>query len=232
MKTDWGQPEGPLDLNFVKSRYDWELERKEKLTASLTLPVGILTALGGLMAVMARSFSYTTPSWTGAFLFLMSLTVAAFVVCLVFLAMGWHHQDYEYLPLVGTLDLARAEFEAYYDGEPALAVEEFVAKLRRAVIDAADTNTTCNDRRSKYLYKARRSLLALLMLTATVSVPYVVDQARSRMSSNVKTTSQQSQGKPTANPQRPAPQFPPNRIIREGQDPIEKRPLNIPARRS
>ena len=49
--------EQPLDLAFLKDRYDYELDRKDKLTASLTLPVGILTGLGGLLAVMFRSFT-------------------------------------------------------------------------------------------------------------------------------------------------------------------------------
>jgi hypothetical protein len=30
----------PLSIAFLKDRYDFELDRKDKLTASLTLPVG------------------------------------------------------------------------------------------------------------------------------------------------------------------------------------------------
>lgn len=44
-----------MRFDFVKNRYDYELQRKEQLTAALTLPVGVLSGLGGLIALMARS---------------------------------------------------------------------------------------------------------------------------------------------------------------------------------
>lgn len=47
----------PLDFEFLKDRYDFELERKNKLTGDLALPVGVLSGLGGLVATMARSFT-------------------------------------------------------------------------------------------------------------------------------------------------------------------------------
>jgi hypothetical protein len=34
----------PLSVDFLKDRYDFELERKEKLTDALTLPIGVLSA--------------------------------------------------------------------------------------------------------------------------------------------------------------------------------------------
>jgi hypothetical protein len=48
----------PLDFDFIKDRYDFELDRKDKLTASLTLPAAVLSALGSAMAFMTGRFSY------------------------------------------------------------------------------------------------------------------------------------------------------------------------------
>ena len=42
-----------FDFDFLKDRYDYELKRKDQITAALTLPVGILIALGAAMATMA-----------------------------------------------------------------------------------------------------------------------------------------------------------------------------------
>ncbi len=39
-----------VDFKFVKGQYDFELDRKERITAALTVPVGVLTGLGGLLA--------------------------------------------------------------------------------------------------------------------------------------------------------------------------------------
>ena len=40
-------------FDFLKDRYDYELQRREQLTAALTLPFGVLTVLGGAMVAMA-----------------------------------------------------------------------------------------------------------------------------------------------------------------------------------
>lgn len=47
-----------MDFNFILGRHDRELDRKDKLTGAVTLPVSILAALGGAVAAMARGFSY------------------------------------------------------------------------------------------------------------------------------------------------------------------------------
>jgi hypothetical protein len=48
----------PLDFSFLKDRYDFDLQRREQLTTALALPVGVLGGLGGLLAVMVRSFRW------------------------------------------------------------------------------------------------------------------------------------------------------------------------------
>ena len=130
--------EQPLDLAFLKDRYDYELDRKDKLTASLTLPVGILTGLGGLLAVMSRSFTYGSPGLTIPFLAFLGVAVLSFVVCLVCIGRAWHSSEYEYMAFIGTLDRTLQEFEAYYEGDPKTAGEEFTGNLRRSIIQAAD----------------------------------------------------------------------------------------------
>ncbi len=57
-----------LDFAFLKNRYDFELDRKEKLTAALTLPVGVLSVLGGALIAMLISpkpFELVTASARG-----------------------------------------------------------------------------------------------------------------------------------------------------------------------
>ncbi len=57
-----------LDFAFLKNRYDFELDRKEKLTAALTLPVGVLSVLGGALIAMVRSFTYSNSELTWFFI--------------------------------------------------------------------------------------------------------------------------------------------------------------------
>ena len=67
-----------FDFDFLKDRYDYELKRKDQITAALTLPVGILIALGAAMAAMARSFSYTDGYLTWCFLLSLGSAAVAF----------------------------------------------------------------------------------------------------------------------------------------------------------
>ena len=72
-----------FNFDFLKDRYDYELKRKDQITAALTLPVGILIALGAAMAAMARSFSYTDGYLTWCFLLSLGSAAVAFFLCVV-----------------------------------------------------------------------------------------------------------------------------------------------------
>ena len=88
----------PLGLEFLKDRYDFELQRKEQLTASLALPVGLLGALGSLLAVMIRSFVFEGNILSHLFGTTVMAAVASFFGCLLQLARAYHRQTYRYLP--------------------------------------------------------------------------------------------------------------------------------------
>jgi hypothetical protein len=99
-----------FDSDFFRDRYDYELRRREELTGALSMPVGVLTVLGGAMAAMARSFSYRDRPLTWAFGILLGFAVVAVVVCMVRLARAYHPQKYMYLPLLGAIKTAKEEF--------------------------------------------------------------------------------------------------------------------------
>jgi len=135
-------------------------------------------------------------------------------------------------PLVGTLDRTLQEYEAYYEHDRTVAVEEFTGNLRRSIIQASDANTGLNDRRSKHLYRARITLFVLLVSWSAGGVFYVVDQVRDSMT-NPRQTQQPaapaSQGQTGNRPATP-PAFPPNRVVREGYSPTERPVANTTRR--
>lgn len=170
-----------FDFDFLKNRYDHELQRKEQLTAALTLPVGVLGGLGSLIALMARSFSYRDMLLTWSFGPIVGAAVVAFFVCLVYLARAYHRQTYVFLPLLTDIDNSREEFLKFAPlmaGGEAEVLDEFENQLRRRMINAADRDTQTNDERSRLLHLARLALFAVLFLTAVAGLPYVVDQLR------------------------------------------------------
>ena len=183
-----------FNFNFQKDRYDYELKRKDQITAALTLPVGILFALGAAIAAMARSFSYTDGYLTWCFLLSLSLAGVAFLLCVVFLGLAYHRQTYWYLPLLSELQTPRELYKQIYlrgsynqtgswdidSSQEEQAVDDFFQhELEPQLIDAADKNTKTNDRRSDfYLYWARVMIFAVLVSTTFAVIPYVVDQVR------------------------------------------------------
>ena len=85
MPENPGDPVNILDFDFLKNRYDFELDRKDKLTAALTLPVDVLSGLGSLLAVIARSFTYRDPVLTRLLLLAFAASLLAFTACLLLL---------------------------------------------------------------------------------------------------------------------------------------------------
>ena len=156
-----------FDFDFLKDRYDYELKRKDQITAALTLPVGILIALGAAMAAMARSFSYTDGYLTWCFLLSLGSAAVAFFLCVVNLGRAYHRQTYWYLPLLSELQTTRELYKQIYlresynqkeswDGDSSQQEQEvddlFQHALEMRISEAADQNTKNNDRRSdRYL---------------------------------------------------------------------------------
>ena len=168
-----------MRFEFLKERYDYELNRKEQLTAALTLPVGVLSGLGGLMVAMARSFELKSPWLTVPFGVAFGVDVFAFFFCLVYLARAYHRQKYIYLPLLKDLEGWEEEFREfnrYVEGSGGDVETTFSDHLRERIIDAADRNAANNEYRSALLHRARVALFAVLICTTAAGVVYVVNQ--------------------------------------------------------
>ena len=182
------------------------------------MPVGVLSLLGSILALMARSFTGRDPVLTWLVLPVFSAALLAFAICIVFLGRAYVAQTYVYLPLLRALTDARETFLEYAQtmaGGEAEVLEDFENEFRRRIIAAADTNTVSNERRSKFLHWARIAWLCVLAFTFLCGVAVVVDQARFVMPTEQ--APRPTQVQPASAPQKPS--FPENRVIKEGRDP-------------
>ena len=176
---------------FLKDRYDYELKRKDQITAALTLPVGVLIALGTVMAAMARSFSYRDGYLTWCFLIFLLLAAVAFLLCVVLPRPCLPSSNV----LVSTAakrtpeDPREVAGRRLHKGSVLRRTRERVSHqrgedlfqrvLEMRIIGAADENTKNNDMRGdRYLYRARVAIFVVLGLTAITGVTYVLDQVR------------------------------------------------------
>lgn len=213
-----------FDFDYLKNRYDFELQRKEHLTAQLTLPVAVLGILGSAIVAMARSFSFRALLLTVPFVVILSLAGVAFLVCLVFLGQSYHRQTYVFLPLLRETDDSRDEFLGFApvmaEGEDEV-LQEFEKQMRGRIINAADRNTETNDERSGLLNRARIALFGVLLGSTVAGIPYVIDQVRFSMPIPAETTIPAPRPAPT-NQTPTLPTVPPNREIREGDIPTRR----------
>ena len=207
-----------MKFELLKDRYDFELDRKDKLTAALALPVGVLTVLGGLTAAMAKSASTIDPILKPFFLACLLLDFVAFTACLWFLVRAYVAQIYTYLPVLADLKKFQDEVQEYsraMAGGETEAQEDFDRELERRIIAAADANTKSNDRRSGWMHWSRVLLLVVLVFTYLAGLIYIVDQARLFMPPQQAPKPAATQ--PVSAP--PKPSFPENRVIKEGREP-------------
>lgn len=160
-----------MELNFLVSRYDRELDRKDKLTGAVALPVSILAALGGAVAAMARGFSYQPGGLRIAFGIALSVYVAATSVCLFWLARNYWGSDYDFLPQLRRLEDYR-KLLLKEEWPP----EEFADDLREAIITFTDTNAAVNEDRAAFIDRANQTLIAVLVAAAFCGGLYVYNQ--------------------------------------------------------
>ena len=217
-----------MDFNseFLKDRYDYELDRKDKLTAALALPVGVLGVLGSAGVAMFRTFAFRDPTLSVLFALITAVGFVTFTACLFLLCWAFVAQTYVYLPLLGHIDgwdEAERQWLDYVKstgGTPPDDYEEetTASALRKRIIVAADANTLSNDRRSKRLHWSRVALLWTVGAAYAAGIVYVADQPRFAMPKQETPTPAPTTTTPQASvPERPT--FPANRVIREGREP-------------
>jgi hypothetical protein len=164
----------PVDLEFLMKRYQWELERKDKLTSAVSIPVTILAALGGLDVAMTRSFKFSAESLSALFLIALIADAVTASFCLFWLGRNYAGSAYVYLPPLQEIEEDRVRLEEDKDMPP----EAFEAVLRHNIISTTDTNAETNDARSAFMDRSNQALVGVMVASAATAVIYVLSQFR------------------------------------------------------
>lgn len=175
-----------LDFAFVQERFDEELARMDTISAAVAWPVGVLTALGGLMVGMAGNYTYE-PGWlTRLFLGCVAVHAITSIVAIVHFARAYHGASYAVAPFLGELVLVRERIRALVlanGGNEAAAVRELTLQWQEGLAAAADANARNNIRRMKSLQRANSLLLCVLVTTAAAALPYAAMKGRNSLMS-------------------------------------------------
>jgi hypothetical protein len=173
-----------LESEFIRKQYDHEVDRQDRIVASLSLPVGVLTVLGSIMGIVVRGYSNEFLLLNWVFYPLVTSTAISFAVGMYFLIRAYFGQTYQYLPRLSELAEYEKGLVAYYQetGEDQSTAEEsarrdFAGYLAGKVVQAASQNAFNNDEKSAFRYRANWAVVAVLLLMIMSGVPYVIDQS-------------------------------------------------------
>lgn len=226
-----------------QQQYDAEAQQRTAIESALTVPVGVVTVLGGAVYLLASAFHYEMawPSFTFA-----TLTAAAFLALCIsacYLMRVLHGFEYSRIPTPTELWAhygSLKDYAAAYGGD---ADADFAEFLNERLAQATERNAENNASKLSRLHNAKTWTFVSMVLLALAAPFGVWDTAIHREPCGLATTAGRlsdrgvimtnatnSSGTPKPPPPQatrpnppPKPQGPQNKTIREGTDPLRKR---------
>lgn len=161
---------------FYEKLYFQELERREKLSARLNIPLAILVAVIGFLSFMLNGAPTGISGWS-SFLFwafFLSACVATAVGAWTFKASWFGHTD-KLLPTANETEAYRLTLVDFYKESD--EKEQWVAEaLKQYLYDYfkqfSSENTVNNDARAYHLYRATYAITVAVLLAFSAFVPY------------------------------------------------------------
>jgi hypothetical protein len=150
---------------LYKEMYWFELNRKEAITSSLNLPVGILAALAGGLLYFVRNVPATANEWRIALYSALCVGTATLLCSAYYLVRCLLGYTYFYIPSPRALETKDFQalqnyYETYPFAEPGLN-EDFLLRLIEYFGDATAQNTRNNESKTAH----RRNGIVWLVLS-------------------------------------------------------------------
>ena len=221
--------------------YKREIDQKEKLNSELSLPLGLLVAVGGLLGAMLQSAWFEFGILSACFYLAALASAGFFTATMYFLVRSYYGHTYRGMPfalqLMDYRDKLRKWHSTYGTG-PDAGDREWEQYLEDAYADAADFNGNVNLIKSQYLFRARGAVVGCAISTVLTFVPFGIHKAVSPsppqrieivnpdINKQGKLITEEDktmppQTKPAALPP-PKPLPPPFRVLKEGEIPKKK----------
>jgi hypothetical protein len=162
-----------VEPELYEKLYDAEWARRDGIQSAASVPIGVLTLIGGAMSVLVKNIDGAAPILERMFWIALAAAAVAFARASYFLVRCFVGPEYERIPLPSALRAYHRGLQAHYRalGRPIQAREDFESFLTEHYIQAGDQNAVNNVNRGEYLYKANRSLVATLLATVLCAVP-------------------------------------------------------------
>lgn len=239
-------------LEYLKERYYFELERKEKLNANVNNPMTlIIIVLGVITFFVQNSIALGWDVLSIFFYVFLSLAATSVLVSGYFLVRSFYRYHYSYLPMASGVENDLSRIKNYYkdpyfrnhsEDEIARLIDDDVFNLySKKYIDCIDRNIVSNERKNEQLMKTSSLLILGLFFLFMSSIPFFLktnsflaihkadiangNQENSIMADEKEKTSDSKE--PPEQPP-PKPETTPVRTVIEGRfsaDPPEEKPV-------
>ena len=157
---------------IVRIHYFHEVERRRDLNSSLTLPLGVLTALFAAIAAMLGSVSIPLDQVEKILLTLCSFSALAGGVAISYALRAVIGYTYRHPTSMGSL--AQWREKALAEGISSYRVDEDIQRIMAdQYAKGAEKNSTNNDRKSGYIHTTGIWVAICLALVILSGLPYV-----------------------------------------------------------
>lgn len=176
-------------FNFYKEWYYKELDRRDQLSNALNIPIGILTALFGLVSYILLNFKYNSNNHciVNLFVLFISLTIISIISTMILLLISYTHKyKFKTFPLedflikeytniendVNQYNKKIDEFNSIVDDNDKINESEkkdieteYENNLCVVILSFIKFNAECNDVKSEFIFRAKIALLISFSLS-------------------------------------------------------------------
>ena len=164
-------------LDFYKELYFKENERRQEVTNSLNIPIGVNTALLSGTYFLISSFDYKLEYFlSGVFVLMISVSLISIIISCFYLIQAFKNfnQGYDYtgLPYPADLNNWYSELDDYYNGNKQKTNIHFEKYLVEQLAKHTSHNMFVNDQKHAQIYKSKKYLIVALITTLFSLIPY------------------------------------------------------------
>lgn len=165
-------------FKFYEKLYFYESDRREKISARLSISFAAILANVGLLSFMLNSDNHPA-SCTLQVLFWL-LFLAALVALLAgswFFRKAWYGTTDEHLPSAREMESYHAELQTTYkdyEGGDSIAQTHFYEFVFNCLIKTSSVITSNNDGRTFHIYRANICLTAAVLFSFLAAIPFYI----------------------------------------------------------
>ncbi|HWK04637.1 MAG TPA: hypothetical protein VNS58_13450 [Puia sp.] len=166
-------------FDFYQDYYFRELNRRNEINSSLSIPIGLITALVGGGSYLLTNFEYHLSFWLTIPFTVSVLATLIFLLCAIYNLIKSYTNfpgRYDYVLIADNeiLEKYRQGLKNYYAANPSLpdtSEEEFDQYLIAEMVKYTGINQKNNKRKTKFSYNCEKHLITAL-ISIVFSLPF------------------------------------------------------------